>query len=131
MSDKSERLQRWLARAGAAPSRRKAEAWIVDGRVTVNGEVAQLGSKVPPGAEVRLDDTPITRAGRATVLMLHKPAGVLSSVGDDRGRRTVMDLVPAVPGLHPVGRLDLDSEGLLLLTDDGELTQRLTHPRYQ
>ncbi len=130
--DGGERLQRFLARAGVAPSRRKAEAWIEAGRVTVDGAVATLGAKVPTGAEVRVDGTRVERAhGRPTVLLLHKPAGVLSAASDDRGRTTVLELAPRVPGLHPVGRLDLDSEGLILLTDDGDLTQRLTHPRYE
>ena len=128
MSD--ERLQKWLARSGAAPSRRKAEALIEAGRVTVAGEVATLGTRVPPEAEVLLDGSRVVRSRNLLVLVLHKPAGVLSTTHDPHGRQTVMGLVPAAPGLHPVGRLDLDSEGLLLLSDDGELTLRLTHPRY-
>jgi 23S rRNA pseudouridine2605 synthase len=126
-----DRLQKWLARAGAAPSRRKAEALIEAGRVRVDGAVARLGQRVPPGAEVRLDGRVVTphRAGR--VIVLHKPRGVVSTAHDPHGRPTVLQLVPDLPGLHPVGRLDRDSEGLLLLTDDGELTLRLTHPRYE
>lgn len=124
-----ERLQRFLARAGIA-SRRKAEELIAAGRVTVDGVVAVLGQKVAPGQRVALDGTPVAaRTGHRT-FVLHKPAGVVSTAADERGRRTVLELVPPVPGLHPVGRLDLDSEGLLLLTTDGALTDRLTHPRY-
>jgi 23S rRNA pseudouridine2605 synthase len=126
-----ERLQKLLARAGAAPSRRKAEALIEAGRVTVDGRVARLGERAPRGADVRLDGRPVVRAGGRTVLLLHKPRGVVSTARDPQGRPTVLSLVPDLPGLHPVGRLDRDSEGLLLLTDDGELTLRLTHPRYE
>lgn len=126
-----ERLQKVLARAGAAPSRRKAEALIEAGRVTVGGIVARLGDRVPPGAEVRLDGRPVVAPRTRTVLLLHKPAGVVTTADDPHGRPTVMGLVPRRPGLHAVGRLDLDSEGLLLLTDDGDLTLRLTHPRYE
>lgn len=131
MAGEGDRLQKWLARAGAAPSRRKAEAWIEAGRVTIDGEVATLGARVVAGAEVRVDGRPIDAPSTGTILLLHKPAGVVSTSYDPQGRRTVMDLVPSVPGLHPIGRLDADSEGLLLLTDDGELTLRLTHPRYE
>lgn len=124
-----ERLQRFLARAGIA-SRRKAEELIVAGRVTVDGAVAVLGQKVAPGQRVALDGRAVAARTEHRTFALHKPAGVLTTAADDRGRRTVLDLLPAVPGLHPVGRLDLDSEGLLLLTTDGALTDRLTHPRY-
>jgi 23S rRNA pseudouridine2605 synthase len=126
-----ERLQKVLARAGAAPSRRKAEALVEAGRVTVDGAVARLGDRAPPGAEVRLDGRPVVAPTGRTVLLLHKPAGVVTTADDPQGRPTVTSLVPRRPGLHPVGRLDLDSEGLLLLTDDGDLTLRLTHPRYE
>lgn len=132
--DMSERLQKFLARAGIA-SRRGAEGLIEAGRVTVNGERAELGRKVSAGDEVRFDGEPVSADASKVVYMLNKPPGVLSTVHDDRGRKTVMDLLPpevrAVPGLHPVGRLDSESEGLLLLTNDGELTLQLTHPRYE
>lgn len=126
-----ERLQKWLVQAGVAPSRRKAEAWIEAGRVAVGGTPARLGARVPPGTEVRVDGRVVTAGERGTILLLHKPAGVVSTAHDPQGRATVLELVPHVPGLHPVGRLDRDSEGLLLLTDDGGLTQRLTHPRFE
>jgi 23S rRNA pseudouridine2605 synthase len=98
--------------------------------VRVDGVVATLGMRVAPDARIEVDGALIAVAGARRTFMLNKPAGVLSSVGDERGRPTVVDLLPPVPGLHPVGRLDLDSEGLLLLTNDGELTLALTHPRY-
>ena len=126
-----ERLQKWLVQAGVAPSRRKAEAWIDAGRVTVDGARAALGARVAPGSEVRVDGAVVAPGERGTILLLHKPRGVVTTAHDPQGRRTVLDLVPHVPGLHPVGRLDRDSEGLLLLTDDGALTERLTHPRFE
>ena len=118
-----------LARAGIA-SRRSAEALITAGRVRVDGRVAVLGQRVTADADVRVDGRPLTLRSAHRTFMLHKPAGVITSAADERGRATVMGLVPRVPGLHPVGRLDLDSEGLLLLTTDGALTLRMTHPRY-
>jgi len=124
-----ERLQRFLARAGVA-SRRKAEALIEAGRVRIDGEVATLGAKVGPGQRVLLDAVEVRPVAAHRTFALHKPPGVLSTAADDRGRPTVLELLPPVPGLHPVGRLDLDSEGLLLLTTDGDLTLRLTHPRF-
>lgn len=127
--DGGERLQKLLARAGVA-SRRKAEDLIEAGRVVVDGRVARLGDRAGPGAVVLLDGQPLAPAAAHISFLLNKPPGVVSTVSDERGRPTALDLVPAVPGLHPVGRLDLDSEGLLLLTTDGELTLRLTHPRY-
>lgn len=124
-----ERLQKYLARAGIA-SRRKAEELIRAGRVGVDGETAQLGRKVVPGAVVTVDGVPVVASSQHVTYLLHKPPGFLSTVSDDRGRPTVMSLVPDHPGLHPVGRLDLDSEGLLLLTSDGDLTFHLTHPSH-
>ena len=126
----SERLQKFLASAGVA-SRRKSEDLITAGRVTVNGTKAALGQKVSPGDEVAVDGTAIAKPGETVTYMLHKPPGYLSSVSDNRGRPTVIELVPRAPGLHPVGRLDLDSEGLLLLSNDGALTLQLTHPRFE
>lgn len=124
-----ERLQKLLARAGVA-SRRKAEELIEAGRVVVGGRVARLGDRAMPGEEVLVDGAPLATAPEQVTFLLNKPAGTVTTANDERGRPTVLDLVPRVAGLHPVGRLDLDSEGLLLLTTDGELTLQLTHPRY-
>ena len=119
-----------LADRGVA-ARRKADELIAAGRVTVNGRSAALGQLVRPGLDrVAVDGAEITAVPRA-YLMLNKRAGVLTTVRDDRGRATVMERLPAGTGrLYPVGRLDLDSRGLVLLTNDGELAGRLTHPRY-
>ncbi len=124
-----ERLQKILSRAGVA-SRRKAEELIRAGRVTLNGRVAGLGDRAGPGDDVRVDGQRVSRRVEHVTFLLNKPPGVVSTARDDRGRRTVLDLLPDLPGLHPVGRLDMDSEGLLLVTTDGDLTLRLTHPRY-
>lgn len=124
-----ERLQKVLARLGVA-SRRGAEELIRAGRVSVNGRSAELGMRVGPTDSVAVDGKSVARQVETVTLMLNKPRGVLSTARDERGRQTVMDLVPPSAGLHPVGRLDRDSEGLLLLSSDGELTLRLTHPRY-
>jgi pseudouridine synthase len=125
------RLQRVLARAGIA-SRRQAEGLILAGRVRVNGRViAELGTRVDPARDdISVDGHPVRLAHERTCLALHKPAGVLTTVHDPQGRPTVMSLVPPIPGLVPVGRLDAESEGLLLLTTDGDWAQRVSHPRY-
>jgi pseudouridine synthase len=148
-----ERLQKFLARAGVA-SRRKSEALVLEGRVAVNGKVVRrLGTKVDPERDEVRVDTVVVRGGalpsgppapergearrapldpRSIYLLMNKPNGFLCTTADDRGRRTVMDLLPRLPGrVWPVGRLDEDSEGLLLLTNDGTLTNLLTHPRYE
>jgi 23S rRNA pseudouridine2605 synthase len=125
-----ERLQKYLARAGVA-SRRKSEELITSGRVTVNGNVAELGSKVQANDEVRLDGRLVERMAETITYMLNKPSGYVTTAEDELGRETVLELLPDTPGLHPVGRLDMDSEGLLLLTTDGDLTLRLTHPRFE
>jgi 23S rRNA pseudouridine2605 synthase len=122
------RLQAFLARAGAAPSRRKAEGPILAGRVAVNGETASLGATVTPQDAVTLDGRPVLLPDTPVYLALHKPPDVLTTLRDDRGRRTVADLMPEVPGLVPAGRLDKDTTGLLLLTNDGDLAHRITHP---
>ena len=133
----AERLQKLLSRAGIA-SRRQAEAWIAAGRVTVNGVPARLGDKADPDRDViAVDGRPLAdlpaRLARKRYVMLHKPRGVVTTLRDPQGRPCVGDLCrrAGLTGLHPVGRLDYDSEGLLLLTDDGELTFALTHPRHQ
>lgn len=125
-----ERLQKFLARAGVA-SRRKAEDLITSGRVTVNGNIAVLGSKVQDSDDVRVDGKKVDKMAETVTYMLNKPTGVVTTTDDEQGRKTVLELLPNVPGLHPVGRLDMDSEGLLLLTTDGNLTLRLTHPRFE
>ena len=124
------RIQKFLSRAGAA-SRRKAEAMVLDGRVRVNGTVVtELGTKVDPTLDrVEVDGTPI-RLSEARWVRFHKPAGVLCTAKDTHGRRTIYDLLPREhSSLRYVGRLDLDTEGLLLLTNDGDIANRLQHPR--
>ena len=125
------RLQAFLARAGAAPSRRKAEAPILAGRVTVNGVRATLGQAVSPEDEVSLDGLPVHLPDTPIYLAMNKPADVLTTMKDDRGRPTVAGLMPDAPGLVPAGRLDRDTTGLLLLTNDGILANRITHPSSQ
>ncbi|HEX6630345.1 MAG TPA: pseudouridine synthase [Gemmatimonadaceae bacterium] len=122
------RIQRALARAGVA-SRRKAEELIAAGRVTVNGTVAVTGQTVDPARdEIRVDGTPLSKPTAVTWLLLHKPVGVLTTRHDPEGRPTVFELVPDVPGLTYVGRLDFMTEGVLLLTTDGAAANALTHP---
>lgn len=129
-----ERLQKVLAGAGVA-SRRASEELITAGRVTVNGHtVTELGTKVDPAVvQIAVDGKPIKLHKRHVYLKLHKPRGVISDIGGDtQGRQSVADLLPAeMRRLFPVGRLDLNSEGLILMTDDGELANKLTHPRYE
>jgi 23S rRNA pseudouridine2605 synthase len=122
------RIQRALARAGIL-SRRKAEELVANGRVTVNGQPAQVGQSVDPDADViKVDGERIGAPAPTEWFVLHKPAGVITSRHDPEGRRTVFDLVPARPGLTYVGRLDFLTEGVLLLTTDGAAAHRLTHP---
>lgn len=124
------RLQKVLARSGIG-SRRVSEGLIAGGRVRVNGEVADLGRRVDPDRDVvEVDHVPVGTAQGLAYLLLNKPLGVVSTASDPGGRRTVVDLVPPEPRVVPVGRLDADSEGLLLLTNDGVLTHRLTHPSF-
>ncbi len=127
-----ERLQKLLAARGMG-SRRAMELWIEQGRVSVNGQIAALGDKADPEQdEIRVDGQPLARAEHRVYLMLNKPRGYVTTLCDERGRKTVAELVAGCGRrVFPVGRLDLDSEGLLLLTDDGELTQQLIHPSHQ
>lgn len=125
-----ERLQKILARAGLG-SRRVSEDLIGAGRVTVNGRAAVLGDRAHPDIdEVAVDGTPIGIAPGLVYYLLNKPSGVVTTAEDTHGRPTVLELVPTEPRVHPVGRLDLETEGLLLLTNDGTLTHRLTHPSF-
>jgi 23S rRNA pseudouridine2605 synthase len=125
-----ERLQKVLARLGVG-SRRACEELIADGRVTVNGHVAELGERVDVDHDlVEVDGAPVGIRPDLVYLLLNKPAGVVTTADDPQGRPTVIGLVPTEPRVFPVGRLDLDTEGLLLLTNDGELAHRLTHPSF-
>lgn len=126
-----ERLQKVLARCGFG-SRRQCEDLIADGRVTVNGRQARLGQRVDPETDaVEVDGTPIGIRPDLVHYLLNKPAGVVTTASDPHGRPTVLDLVPREPRVHPVGRLDMDTEGLLIMTNDGTLTHRLTHPSFE
>ncbi len=126
----AERLQKILAQAGYG-SRRACEEFIRAGRVSVNGRVAELGSQAEPGRDkITLDGKEIQASERLTYIALYKPRNVISSSDDEVGRTTVRDIVPVPERVYPVGRLDWDSEGLVLMTNDGDLTNRLTHPRY-
>ncbi len=130
---RGERLQRFLAQAGIA-SRRHCEALILEGRVQVNGALVQeLGRRIRPGVDHVQVDGETVHAERLVTLMLHKPAGYITSLADPQGRPVVTSLLPqtGLPRLFPVGRLDWDTEGLLLLTNDGELANLLTHPRHR
>jgi pseudouridine synthase len=129
-----QRLQKLIAAAGIC-SRRRAEELLQAGRVQVNGHTAHLGDRADPNADdIRLDGQPLRAKAPPLVLLLNKPVGVVSSCRDPEGRPTVLDLLPPElaqgQGLHPVGRLDAASRGALLLSNDGALTLRLTHPRY-
>ena len=127
-----ERLQKILSHAGYG-SRRACEDFITAGRVRVNGQIAELGQKADPAVDqVTVDGRPIAAAEALTYIALYKPRNVLSTVEKERNddRRTVRDLVEESGHLYPVGRLDYESEGLILMTNDGELANQLTHPRY-
>lgn len=127
-----ERLQKLLSAAGVC-SRRRAEEYIQAGRVSVNGKTACLGDRADLECDrVEVDGRPLPSPKGHTYIMLNKPRGYVTTLSDERGRRTVADLTSDCPArVWPVGRLDLDSEGLLLLTDDGGLTHRLTHPSHR
>lgn len=125
-----DRLQKILAHAGIA-SRRKAEEMILEGRVQVNGKVVrELGTKADLARDLVQVDGKKIRVEKNVYLILHKPKGYLSDLDEGRGKPLALDLVPDSERLYPVGRLDANSEGLLLLTNDGELAHRVTHPRY-
>jgi len=127
-----ERIQKILSRAGVA-SRRGAERVMAEGRVSVNGvTVRELGTKADVAADdVRVDGVRLRPPREAVYLLLNKPKGAVSTRHDPEGRTTVMDLVPPVAGLFPVGRLDVTTEGLLLLTNDGSFAEKVAHPRYE
>ena len=129
-SGEGERLQKVLARVGIG-SRRVCEDLIGEGRVRVDGEMAVLGRRVDPEtALIEVDGAPVGVRPDLVHYVLNKPAGVVTTADDPQGRPTVVGLVPNEPRVFPVGRLDVDTEGLLLLTNDGELAHRLTHPSY-
>ena len=127
-----ERLQKLLSAAGVC-SRRASEQYILAGRVTINGRPAVLGQRADPQRDdIRVDGAPLNAAPRLVYLMLNKPRGYVTTLSDEQGRPTVAQLVAdAGARVYPVGRLDLDSEGLLLMTNDGALTQRLLHPSHE
>lgn len=127
-----ERIQKILAQAGLC-SRRAAEDLLRDGRVTVNGQPAGLGDSADPARDrLAVDGRPVRAAEEKVYLMLNKPRGFVSTMKDERGRRTVAQLTQGAGArVYPVGRLDYDSEGLLIMTNDGDLTLRLTHPSHE
>ena len=127
-----ERLQKLLSAAGVC-SRRAAETYLTAGRVTVNGEMAQLGQRADPDRdEILVDGRPLALRGEPVYILLNKPRGYVTTLADERGRKTVAELVADCgQRVYPVGRLDLDSEGLLLLTNDGEWAQHLLHPKHE
>lgn len=129
--ESGERLQKVLAQAGVA-SRRHAEQLILEGRVSVNGtKISALGSKVGVNDRIEVDGIPVQRSEKLHYYLLNKPVGVITSAHDPQGRPTVLDLMKEVPvRVYPVGRLDFDTSGALLLTNDGELAHRLMHPSY-
>lgn len=127
----TERLQKILSGRGVA-SRRAAEKMITDGRITVNGRIALLGEGADPEIdEILVDGRPLPSVSENVYIILNKPRGYVTTVSDDRGRKTVMELVQDCPArVYPVGRLDMDSEGLLLMTNDGDFANALMHPKH-
>ncbi|GMQ61795.1 pseudouridine synthase [Vallitalea maricola] len=126
------RLQKYLADAGIA-SRRKCESYIVEGKVSVNGRVVkELGSKIEPDKDiVKYNSRVVKNNSHLIYIMLNKPTGYITSVSDEKGRKTVMDLIDINTRVYPIGRLDYNTSGLLLLTNDGDLTYKLTHPKHE
>ncbi len=126
------RIQKILASAGIC-SRRKAEDLLANNRISVNGEIAKVGDKADPRKDkILLDGLPIKTSHQFKVYLINKPIGIVSTCKDEKGRKTVLDLLPIElqKGLHPAGRLDFESRGAMILTNCGELTLKLTHPRY-
>ena len=128
----TERIQKIIASRGVT-SRRKAEEMILAGRVTCNGRVCLLGESADPNVDIiLLDGKPLPSGGEYTYILLHKPRGYVTTLSDERGRKTVADLVADCPQrVYPVGRLDMDSEGLLIFTNDGDFANRLMHPKHE
>ncbi|MBQ1787839.1 MAG: rRNA pseudouridine synthase [Erysipelotrichaceae bacterium] len=125
-----ERLQKIIAGSGIC-SRRRAEELILEGKVAVNGRIiTELGFKADPEDEIKVEGRPV-RKEEKVVYLLNKPKNVISSVSDDKGRKTVVDLIDSPYRIFPIGRLDFDSSGLLLLSNDGELMQKIIHPKYE
>ena len=125
-----ERLQKIIAGSGIC-SRRRAEELILEGKVAVNGRIiTELGFKANPEDEIKVEGRPV-RKEEKVVYLLNKPKNVISSVSDDKGRKTVVDLIDSPYRIFPIGRLDFDSSGLLLLSNDGELMQKIIHPKYE
>jgi 23S rRNA pseudouridine2605 synthase len=131
LDKKQERLQKYISDCGEA-SRRKAEEFIASGRIKVNGEVAHIGQSITPGKDkVTLDGKAVLRPHGKTYIALNKPRGYITTLNDDLGRRCVTELVEGIGSrVYPVGRLDMGSEGLLILTDDGVFANALTHPKH-
>jgi len=125
------RIHKYLAHSGVA-SLRKSEALIRSGAVTINGRPAQIGQAVDPAVDqIKVNGKQVNPVNQIISYLINKPRSVVSTVSDPEGRRTVVSLIPTKARLYPVGRLDYDSEGLMLLTNDGQLANRLTHPRYE
>ncbi len=129
-AEEGDRLQKVLARAGYG-SRRVCEDLIIDGRVTVNGDVAVLGRRVDVSTDdIRVDGAPVGALPGFVYYLLNKPEGVITTASDEHGRQTVLELVPEEPRVFPVGRLDRDTTGLIIVTNDGRFAQHLTHPSH-
>lgn len=127
------RINKYLSGCGIC-SRRKADEYILAGKISINGETAELGSRVNPEKDtVTFDGKTVKKQNKNDFIYyaLYKPIGFISSANDEKGRKTVVDLVPKEPRVYPIGRLDRDSSGLIILTNDGELTNTLTHPQYE